>query len=286
MSILVSDSSGGVKRADVINPNQGAQNGLLLQPNQWAAMTNYVRQPILSFLISPPALLRYLPNPTFQLAALKSMIEVQPQKIDGLKSSVTWDFDGPAVGHSGEKMESVIKANREVSAPNFEWTEKVNQTFTRYWTNYGQELLMHPDTQRPGIISAPAYLNAGSPIILAPDQGFVALFIEPDNTLTRVVNAWLCSNMQPRSGGEIVGRRETGGGAEVISVPIEFTAWTMNNEPVVDLATRILDGLRLQDLRPVSVKPFENAIDPYVRDTAEGLARQLTEAVVSRTEAR
>jgi hypothetical protein len=286
MGILVANTSGGVRRADVINPTQGAQNGLLLQPDQWAAMTNYVRQPILSFLISPPALLQYMPNPAYQLAALKSMIEVQPQKIDGLKSTVSWDFDGPAVGHSGEKMESVTKANREVSAPNFEWTEKLNQTFTRYWTNYGQELLMHPDTQRPGIVSSPAYLRAGSPIILAPDQGFVALFIEPDNTLTRVVNAWLCANMQPKSGGEIVGRRETGGGGEIITVPIEFTAWTMCNEPVVNLAAQILDGLRLQDYRPVSVRPFENRIDPYVRDTAEGLARQLTEAVVPRTTAR
>ena len=286
MAILIKNSSGGEKRAGIINPNQGAQNGLLLQPDQWASMTNYVRQPILSFLISPPALLKYLPNPTYQYAALKSMIEVQPQKIDGLKSSVTWDFEGPAVGHSGEKMEAVVKANREVSAPNFEWAEKVNQTFTRYWTDYGQQLLMHPDTQRPGIISSQSYINDGSPIILAPDQGFVALFIEPDNTLTRVVNAWLCANMQPRAAGEIIGRRETGGGGEVITVPIEFTAWTMCNEPVVNLAAQILDSLRLQDFRPVSVKPFENKIDPYVRDTAEGLAKQLTEAVIGRTSAR
>ena len=144
------------------------------------------------------------------------------------------------------------------------------------------KLIMNPDTQKPGIISSPTYIAAGSPTILPIDQSFIMLYFEPDLTMTRIVNAWLCANMQPKSAGEIVGRRETANSAEAaVTVDIEFTSWTMIGAEVVTLAQNYLNSMKLTDFRPLELKPFTSVIDPNVTAQALGLAAELTAAVTA-----
>lgn len=274
----------GGKVAPTIDLSIGDQNGFLLKPQYWASMSNYIRQPIRAVVMEFPTLMNYMPHSQYHKLALKTLIETQSLKIDGLKSTESYDYDGPLVGNAGEKFESVTKASREVSAPTHSWAEKEGMAITKFWRNLNQYIICDPDLAVPKIINQPAYIKAGSPTILAPDQAFITLYFEPDRTLTRIVNAWLSANMQGRTTGEVIGRKETGGSADTtVTVDIEFTAWTLIGDPVVSLAQDYLDSIKLTDLRPFSMKPFINKIHPDVAATAVGLSRSLTDSVLAAT---
>lgn len=263
-------------RSPQLNVAIGGQQGMMQDPHEWTSSANYVRQRILPVLISGPALLKYMSNPAQQLAALKSLMELMAQKIDGLNSSVTWDYDGPLVGNAGEKFESAIKASRAVSAPAYTWAEKYGMAVTRYWTEYGRQLILDPDLGFPGIVSSPSYKAAGSPPILPEQQSIMMLFIEPDITLTSVTNAWLCSNMQPRSAGDIMGSREMGMTGEIKEVAIEFTAFTEIGKAVNTLANKYLDSLKLGDLRPLDLDGFLNKPSAEINNAAIKLSEEVT----------
>lgn len=276
MPVLIPDPN----RTPIVDITTGGQNGILQSPFQWTSNAPYVRQKIIAVLITAPYLMQYMDAPDFQLAALKSLIELMAIKIDGLQSTVSWDYDGPVVGHAGESFKSVIKAMRTPSAPSHEWPDKYGMAVTRYWTEYGRQIISDPDLQVPGIVASPAYINAGSPPILPDQQTMTVLYIEPDVTLTQVTNAWLCTNMQPLSGGEIIGKREMGGSNETPTVTIEFTALTQIGKAVNILANQYLATLNLTDLRPLELSPYANGIDPNVQAAAAGIAESVSASVL------
>lgn len=258
----------------------GGQNGFLHSPFQWTNAAPYVRQPLRAVLVNAPLLMQFMNDAQLQLDTLKTLIELRAQKIDGLQSSVTWDYDGPVITNAGEKMEAVIKASRAVSTPTFEWTVSYGMAEIRYWHDYGRYIIMDPDLQFPGIVALQRYIDAGSPPVLPEAQSMTVLFFEPDQTMTNITNAWLCTNMQPRSAGDIVGRMERGGSSEITTLSIEFTALTMTGEGVYRLAKAYLDTLKLQDLRPLDLKPFYPGINPDVEHAGSTLAAQVTESVI------
>jgi hypothetical protein len=280
MSLLTPSSD--TLRVPALDLAEGGQNGILQSPFQWTSNANYVRSnKLLAVLVQAPGLIKYMNNPEGQLASLKSLIQLLPQSIDGLNSSVTWEYDGPAVGHAGEKFEAAVKATRATSAPNFTWNEKYGQAITRFWTEYGLQIILDPDLGTPGIVSSPAYIAANSPAILPELQAMTVLFIDHDITMTNVVNSWLCTNMMPRSAGEIVGKREMGSSGEIVQVSVEFTAFTLVGKAVNSLAKNYLNSLKLTDMRPLELKPYFEAISPDVSNVDIGLAEQLSSAVLA-----
>ena len=252
-------------RTPTIDLSSGGQNGIMTNPQLWTSHANYVRQQIIAVLYTEPLALQFMPNAGSWLASLKALIEIMPQKIDGLQSSLSGDFDGPVVGNAGEKLESVIKGNRTPSAPVFEWSDKYGMAVTRFWTEYFRNLVIDPDLQFPGIASQPAYIAAGSPPLTPEMLTFTVLFIEPDQTMTNVTNAWLIANMAPKSGGEIIGKREKGGSNEIPTVSIEFTALQQPpGQAVFTLANNYLQTLNLGNMRPLDLYGFTDGISPNV----------------------
>lgn len=281
MAIL--NPSSDPTRAPMTDLSIGGQNGIIQNPYQWTALSNYTRQKLIAVLITAPTGIHYLENSTQLVAALKSLIEIMPTKISGLNSSVTWEYDGQIVGNAGEKMESAIGASRAVSAPAFEWPEKQGMAIARFWTYLGSKLILDPDTRHPGLISEPGYIAANQPTILPEMQAFTVLFIEPDLSLTYPVNAWLSTNMQPRSGGDITGVLEMAANVEISTVPIEFTAMTLIGKGVNIMARNYLQSLKLTDIRPLELKPYYDKVDANVDAAASGFANEISIAVMPET---
>jgi len=267
-------------RTPVLDLSVGGQQGILQNPLQWTSSAPYVRQKIFAILVSAPGLIKFMPNYQQQIAALKSLVELMPQRIDGLASGLTWDYDGPLVGHAGEKFVAPIKGSRAVSAPVFEWSDKYGMAVTRFWTEYGRMLILDPDLGVPGIVAAPAYISAKSPPILPEQQTMTILFVEPDVTMTHVTNAWLVTNMMPLTGGDIIGKREMGMSGEVPTVTIEFTALTQIGKAVNILSQNYLNSLKLQDMRPLELKGYTQAISADIKAVAIGLAAEVSAAVL------
>lgn len=287
MAVIVNDNAQllGTDTAHIRTPMIdlaiGGQNGVMRTPQEWASSANYVKQKLRAVLLTAPEGLQYLPDAAHQYAALKSLIELMPQSIDGLTSNVEWSYDGHQVGHAGEKMESVTQATRAVCTPTFTWAEKYGLAVARFWTEYGRMLIMDPDLTHPGIIAEPNYLAAGSPAWLPNMYAMTVLFFEPDVTFTKPTSAWLCTNMQPRTGGDITGKMEVNSANELSTPSIEFTSLALIGNPVLDLASQYLKSLKMTDMRPLDLVPYTDVIDPEVRAAAEGLASQITNAVIN-----
>jgi hypothetical protein len=267
-------------RAPPLDLRIGGQNGFLHDPQNWTSLAPYVRQQLFAVLITPPVGLEFVENGGLWLQSLKSLIELMPTKIDGLRSTVTNDFDGPLAGGAGEKLETVINATREVSAPSYTWPEKYNMSIARFWTEYSRMLIMDPDLKTPGIVASPLYLSAGQPAWLPEMHSFTVLYVEPDITMSRVVNAWLSANHMPKTGGTIEGRKEKGAGNDIPEQSIEFTALTQIGQAVNGLAQNYLNSLALQNLRPLDLAPLIPDVDVNVRATNNGLADELANAVL------
>ena len=273
-------------RTPQLNLGIGGQQGAMVSNFQWTSSAAYARQKLIAVLVSVPELMKYLPNPELQYAALKSLIEVMPLTIDGLSSTINWTYSDTPVGNAGETMETAIDAKRTKSVPNFAWSEKYGMSIARYWTSLTSALVLDPDLQLPGIIASPEYIAAGSPAILPEQQSFSVMFIEPDITLTRVTNAWLSTNMMAKTGGDIIGKREIAGAAEVPTVTIPFTSMTMEGAEINKAALEYLKTLSLADLRPLELrsyneelnegKPLEGGTTAVVQSAAEGFLSKST----------
>lgn len=268
-------------RTRPLNLAEGGQNGAMMAPHQWVSSAGYMKQKVIAVLLAAPLAMRYMDNFQSNLASLKALIEVMPLSIDGLNSTLEWEFNETPVGNAGEMFETVTKGNRQRSNPSFRWSEKYGSSIQRFWTEYGRLFLQDPDLGVPGIVSAPGYLSAGSPAILPDHQAMTILFIEPDETLTNVTHAWLCTNMMPKSGGEITGKREIGAANDVPEVNIDFTALTMTGRAVVEQAKAYLQSLNLANLRPTELRPFIEAASPDVASAQSGFRNKIDESVRS-----
>ena len=278
MTTLIDSAKAG-DRTRTLNLAEGGQNGALTAPHQWMSSAAYVRQPLIAVLVAAPGLMEYADDKAAQVASLKSLIELMPQSIEGLNATVTWEFAETKVGEAGEMLESVINSTRERSVPSFTWPEKYGLAVARYWKKFGEDYLSHPDLGRPAIISNQAYIDAGSPPILPSMQSFSVLFFEPDETMTSITNAWLSTNMMPKTSGEIIGRKTVGEAGEVPEQAIEFTALSMVGDAVDRQAKLYLDSLNVSDLRPAQLKPFTTEIASDVTAAEEGYASKVSSVV-------
>lgn len=281
MSVLVEENNASLigEKTRPLNLTEGGQQGAMMSPHQWNSNAGYVRQNVIAVLLAAPQAMRFLENADHHRATLKSLIEVMPIRVEGLNSSVTWEYGEVPVGNGGEMFESVVNAVRERSIPAFAWNEKYGQAIARWWTEMGRKLVLDPDLKVPGIVAEEAYRREGSPNLLPEMCAMTVLFIEPDETMTNVINAWMCTNMMPKSGGEIIGRKEIAGASEVPEVSIEFTALTLRGSAVDKQAKDYLANLNLEDMRPTELKPFVDGISAEVDTSSEGYANKISEVV-------
>lgn len=257
-------------RSAMLNLKAGGQNGAMMVPTEVMNNAAYMKQRVIPFMLTFPGLFRFMDSPEDWGMSLKHLIEVQKQAIDGLNSTHNWEFDDRQIGNSGEVLAAVSRGSREVSRPSYRWKGLRAASIERYWTEYGRLFLMDPDLGAPGIVSHEKYIRAGSPAILPSDQSFAVLYVEPDETLTRPVHAWLVANHMPNTGGEIIGRFETHYQGENPEISIEFTGTSMPpSKPVYQLARNLLMKMNFQGLRPTeSVAMYgDRAPDVQAADT-------------------
>lgn len=284
MAVLLDENNALVAgRTRALNLAEGGQNGAMMTPHQWVSSAGYMKQKIIAVLLAAPLAMRYMPDAQDNVAALKALIEVMPLSIDGLNSTLEWEFSETPVGNAGEQFETVTKGSRQRSTPSFRWSEKYGSSIQRFWTEYGRLLLQDPDLGVPGIVSSAGFRAAKSPSLLPDHQAMTVLFFEPDETLTNVTHAWLCTNMMPKSGGEITGKREIGAANEVPEVSIDFTAVTMTGRAVIEQAKAYLATLELANLRPTDLRDFRDGkgVDGDVAAVNSGFKNKIDESVRS-----
>ena len=217
-------------------------------------------------------------NVNVWVQTLRNLIELHPQTIEGLNSTLEITHDEHAVGGAGEMQQNLTNVTRTRSTPTFTWVEKYGRPIHAFFNAWVTGLMMDPITKAPNItsynkirhrfrtgdmydrdrnpidtgvnrsviIEGADIANSAMHFDLLPDYySMSVLFFEPDPSHTRVIEAWLCTNMQPMSAGDITGSRDLTAASEMITHSIEFTALTQVGFGVRKFAQSIFNQMNL-----------------------------------------
>lgn len=253
--------------APLVDLRQGATMGAAVDYNSWISNTPYVRRHLIALVIEVPSGFVDLDNPEIWRGCLKTLVETQAQSITGLNSQVDLTHEEVAVGGAGEMQETPSDSKRTRSTPTFTWVERYGKPISKFLRGWINLLIMDPNTKYPAVLASKGRALTD---ILPDYNTMTVLFIEPDATGTQVVEAWLCTNMQPKSTGPIEGSRDITSPGQKVEMSIEFTAITQVGEGVNLFAQKRLDALHLGGMNPNQHKAFMNAVSPDVNAAVKG----------------
>lgn len=277
-TILGQRAYGENKLAPMVDTAQLEAGQLGLQPMFEGYVSNaaYVKRNLIAILVESPRGFEDLPEPAKWHATLKQLIETQSKSIEGLSNTLTVDFsDSNPVGGAGELQEDVTNVTRSRSVPVHVWTEKYGKPINAFFTGWITGLLMDPNTKVPGVAGNG---QANRPTDLLPDYtGMTVLYLEPDPTNTKVMTSWLCTNMHPKTAGDVTGRRDLTAAGEPVDYSIEFTSLTQVGLGVDLFAQSVLDELNLSGINPNLRPAFVDQISADVKAAQNGYTEQLEE---------
>lgn len=207
--------------------------------SEFISAHRYIPRNVVAILLQYPGFFDLLRNPEKWHKALKSLVELHSKKIEGLNAGITLEFDEKAIGGAGEMYEQAINATRERTQVKMTFDEKAGKPINRFlntWIRYG---IMDPDTKTALVGTLDTYKTD----LYTPDYyTMTCLFYEPDETTRWVQEAWLVTNMMPKSDGEVTGAKDHNDAQGSIEMEIEFTGIAMSNNAVHTLADNILSN--------------------------------------------
>jgi hypothetical protein len=262
-----------------LNPELGNSHGFIPSYKAYVSTAHHIRKNLIAVVINSPRGFNDLPEPQRWHAAFKAIIEEGSIRISGLNATLTVDNAETAYG-SNEMFQDPTKVNRQRSTPTHTHVEKYGKPYNRFYTGWITYLIGHPDTGVPAI----SQIAGTQPADLLPDYiGATVLYFEPDATHTKVVEAWLCTNMRPNTAGPVEGSRDLQAPGQTIEFDVEFTALTQHGLGVKQFAQQIFDEILQTGLNPNRIEAFTNAIDADVKrgeyGYAEGVKRAQAETI-------
>lgn len=265
-------------QAPMVNLQHGGQFGH--QPNfqSWVSNAAFVRRNLIPILVAAPRGFDLMDNPDFYRATLKALVEEQAKSIDGLMGEVTVETAQNPFGGAGEMQEDPTNVIRAQSNPTFTWQERYGRAINAFLESWITNLIMDPNSKTPAVM----YRNGDKPTDMLPDwYSMTMCFIEPDPTHTKVVKAWLCTNMYPKSAGPVEGRRDITTGGETLDLSIQFSALTQHGNGVNSFAQRLLDEMSLTGANPNHRPAFIDKISEQVRSAENGYREAIANAARS-----
>ncbi|MBE0438136.1 MAG: hypothetical protein IBX57_00015 [Gammaproteobacteria bacterium] len=254
---------------------ESGQNGIRTNFEGYVSNAAYIRRNLIAVLVEAPRGFQHLPNSEKWVGTLKSLVELHANTIEGLQSTLTVEYSEEAVGGAGEMQETATNVTRARSVPVFTWTEKYGKPINQFLTGWITNLIMDPTTKVPNVMTR----QGEKPTDLLPDYtGMTVMFIEPDPTHTRVVHAWLSTNMHPKTAGEVLGRRDLTQPGEPTQYSVEFTSLTQEGLGVNTLAQRYLDEMNMSGINPNLKEAFVQEIQADIRAAESGYSDQVNDA--------
>lgn len=279
-ALLGNNAFGRYANQLMLDLSNGGQMGWAPNLTEWVSNQAYVRTNLICILLEAPRFFQAMPEPSKWVQVLKSLVELHPKTIEGLKGGIQATFEQHAVGGAGEMQDELTNTTRDRSEPVFSFTELYGmpiQTFLTNWMMYG---MMDPDTKHALIATLPANGQVRPTDLLADWSSMSCLFIEPDPTHKRVVKSWVCANMMPKSTGDIIGKKDKTGAGEMTELSIEFTSITQFNLGTNAFAQGILNSINVTNANPNLRASFIQDISADVASAAQGYKTELQSLAV------
>lgn len=261
------------QEAPMTNLKHGGQHGHSMDIGNYISNASYVSKPVIAFLMEAPRGFRVMENGEKLVEALKAIIELHSETIEGLNASVSVEYSDTPVGGSNEIQQDVINVMRERSTPTHTITEKYGESVTNFLLNgWVYPLLGDPETKYPRIV----YQEGVNVEDLLPDfTSATVLYVEPDPTGRKAQKAWLVTNMKPSSEIEVVGNKDKRAGGETRQISIEFTGIQQVGVGVLKLAQKKLDEANLAGANPYYREAFIGDTTADVKKAERGYTENL-----------
>lgn len=245
----------------------GGQMGFSPDLTQWVSNQPYVRRNLICLLLEAPTGFQQMDDPQKWVSTLRSLVELHPLSITGFQAGLVVDQQDTApVGGGGEMHQDFLNVTQQRSTPVFRWNEKYGQPISAFLGMWIKMLMMDPHSKVAGI----GTLAAAPADMLADRYSATMIFIEPDPTHTKVVKAFLCTNMWPHSNGDINGQRDITASMESPPLDITFSAITQFGAGPDALAQNLLDSINLLNANPSNRPAFVQSINSDVSATNVG----------------
>jgi hypothetical protein len=278
-TLLGTQGYGKLVTAPMVDLKRGGQHGPSPQFDSYISSTAYVRKNMIALLLEAPQGFKLMDNPTKWVEALKALVEAQPLTIEGLQGGLTVDTVDTNFGGGGEIQQDPGKVNRARSQVQFTWKERYGKPISYFLREWITNLIQDPNTGAPGVVSR----GTAAPADLLPDfYGMTCVFFEPDPTFTKVMEAWLVTNMYPLGTGDIIGRRDMSAAGEGSELNIEFTGITQHGYGIRKFAQSLYDRMNLSGLDTNMQKSFIDAVDADVRAVDSGYTNLLDKVAAER----
>lgn len=273
---ILSDQGHAIGRhAPMVDLKHGGQQGYMSDYPSYVSSARYIRRNVIPILLEAPRGFQDLQNPEKYVETLKALVELHSTAVEGLQSTVNVEMSETPMGGAGEMQQDVMNVTRERSTPTFTWPEKHGNPINTFLESWIFNLMMDPDTKYPRVITTG---NAEVEDLLPDYNSMTVLFLEPNDTHTKVVKAWLCTNMKPMTGGENIGSKEIGTGGQEVEHSVEFSAITQVGQAVLDMAQRILDEMNLTGANPHRRAAYIDQITADVRKGDAGYREAIDRA--------
>lgn len=271
-AILDQKAFGRGSSQPMLDVTYGGQQGYAPNLVEWISNQAYVRRNLIPVLLEAPRFFQLMPDPEKWVSTLKSLMELHCRTIEGYSAGLTVEWDEHPVGGGGEFHQEFTDVKRARSEPVFGFVEKYGnpiQTFLSNWITYG---MMDPETK----YALSGTLDGKRPDDMLADWYTMSmLMIEPDPTHTKVVKAWITTNMAPKETGEIIGKRDLTAASEILNLSIPFTGISQYGLGANIFAQTILDDINLKNANPYLRPAFIGARDAQVQAAAEGYKKNV-----------
>lgn len=230
-------------QAPVVGLIEGGNFGYAKQWAAWINNTPYTSRPLISFLLEAPLGFKLLPEGKTHIAILRSLVETIRHRINGLGHKLTVSTDqNQAFGGSGQKYEVFTNVTEDQLNVTMSFWERPGLAIGRYMRYWIEMLMMNMETKYASISTVAGTADYDA----MPDMYSMSmLFIEPNATMTKVVQSWIGINMWPKTSGDNEAKHDKENPSETRELQIEFSGIYHYGPGVDFFAQKFLDSIKL-----------------------------------------
>lgn len=260
--------------APMVNLVGSGQSGHITDLTSYISNAAYVKRNTNCIVLQSPRGFNFLPNPNVWHSTFKALMENGSKTIDGLRSTVTVQHIENPFGAAGEVQEDPSKVMRERSVPVHTFHERYGKPVNRFFDGWIRYLIADPETNVPAIRT----IRNDIPDLLPDFMGATVLYYEPDPLHKTIQEAWLITNMTPKTAGEVTGSRDIPSPGQGIDYSIEFTGIQQVGAGVMQFAQKLLDQISLTNVNPNRRQAWLQEIAAEIKAGPDGYSELIQKA--------
>lgn len=275
---LMNDAPYAHGTAPMVDPTYGGQFGHSPDYDTWISNGAFVRQNVIPIVMTLPRAFHEHPRSKELIRIYKNLLELQPRQIQGLNKTISVETVSNPFGGAGEMQEDPVDVKREASNVSMTFQEREGRAISSALEFWITQSMMTPETKFSNSVYE-AYQSSEDR--LADYHAATIMFIEPDKTHRRVVDAWLMTNFYPKGAGTREAGRDLAAALEAPQLNIQFSGIAQHGRGVNALGQQMLDEISLTNASPNHRPAFIDNIEAAVRSGERGYANMIAQNAAS-----